>query len=299
MRKSLLAAVLVVSLKEAQAQSAGAFFRKPRIAIDIAPQYSHQYTRWSIAGNAAGTNPNVLSELIWKDIQTAGLLSTATIHVNPSWFIRGEASWSGIISGTATDRDYGKDNRSEMLYNGFFDAGKGRVFEVKAGLGYEWHFNNDYVLQFNPDFVYQTQNLYLLPADANTPSNLRSTYNQQWKGVQLKVNFKIPLYSKFFLHPNIAYTQLRYNAVADWNMVPSFQHPISFKHQANGYQIQPGLKLQFANKVFIQLQAAWWHTGAGREWLYMANDDVHTTKLNEVYRRAFTVQVGVPIAVLQ
>lgn len=64
---------------------------------------------WSIAGNLQGRSPNILSELIFKDIKS--LVFRGYIQALEMLELNTFYQGNGVLSGKGTDTDYGSDNQ--------------------------------------------------------------------------------------------------------------------------------------------------------------------------------------------
>ena len=73
---------------------------------------------WNIAGNNAGTNPNILSELTWKDLEIYQVQFKPSVTLGNShrggvrYHLRGMLGWGSIVDGSNQDSDYAGDNRT-------------------------------------------------------------------------------------------------------------------------------------------------------------------------------------------
>ncbi len=64
---------------------------------------------WNIAGNISGSNPNVLSELTWSDLETLQAAVRGRALVNEWLYLRGSLGYGWTLSGgklrTPTSRE--------------------------------------------------------------------------------------------------------------------------------------------------------------------------------------------------
>src|ERR1700748_1190660 len=77
--------------------------QKYRFRFSLLSGYQQENFRWSIAGNSSGTNPDIYSELIWKNL--SGPLAGAELEFNVwrSFWIRSSISRLFFVSGKVTD----------------------------------------------------------------------------------------------------------------------------------------------------------------------------------------------------
>ncbi|NIG56713.1 hypothetical protein [Chitinophaga sp. Cy-1792] len=294
----LVACCATCSITTARAQQATAL-RPYVIQAEVTGTATLGSNSWSVAGNSEGANPNVLSELKWK--QQAGIGAGMNVMAYPlrHWLLYVSYLRTGTVSGTATDNDYAGDNRTRITYSGHFAANHGYMDEVYTGIGYTFLLKK-LVLTATGGYTATAQLNYLLPADAATPADLSSTYKNTWKGVAVGVFANISLEKKLQLIPGIAYYQQRYYAAGNWNLISAFSHPLSFAHNANGYGIRFQLQGRYAcNHMFGVLAGATWHyaaTGHGAETLYLKEGGTAGTRMNAAYTEALNLRAGIYVS---
>ena len=96
---------------------------------------------WNIAGNMAGTNPNILSELSWSDIESYQLSLGAKARIANHFYGRGHINYAWIHSGTVRDSDYGGDNRTLEWSRSISETNDDTLWDVVLGGGYPFTFN--------------------------------------------------------------------------------------------------------------------------------------------------------------
>lgn len=265
-----------------------------KISFYIAPGYQAANSRWSIAGNSNGTNPNIYSELIWKDLQCANLQAGIGYQYK-QWGVRLNYNESFTQGGKVTDTDYGADDRKQPVYEGVFQDNKGHLLNLDVTFTYKFKWKN---VTLTPllGAIYNAQNLYVLPKYASTPADLRSTYFAKWKGALIGAEATFTVSPRFDITPALQYDQLKYTADANWNLITQFQHPRSFSHNANGYALKPSLQLDYKlkrdSRIFLRGNYAYWNTGAGTDALYLNSGQVDYTQLNGVRRTEYGLSMG-------
>lgn len=266
-----------------------------KLSLYVAPGYQVANSRWSIAGNSNGANPNIYSELIWKNLQCANVQAGIGYQYK-QWGVRFNYNGSFIQSGDVTDTDYGADNRRQPVYEGVFQDDKGYLLNIDAAITYTFHLHG---VDLTPmlGYVLSKQNLYVLPKQASDPANLRSTYNAKWQGLLTGVEAVFPLGKRFALTPSLYYYQLHYTADANWNLITQFQHPRSFAHKANGYALKPALRLDYKLhsylSIFLKGDYAYWNTGKGTDELFLTSGQVDYTQMNGARHQEGGVALGV------
>ncbi len=273
---------------------------KNNIALSLFSGYQTDNLRWSIAGNIQGTTPNILSELKWKKLQSIVVGGEVKWNIWKGLMIDGYFSQSYIVAGKVTDTDYGEDNRTAPAYYGYFNSNKGGATSVRLMAGYALLLHKKITVTPWLGYTANSQSLYLLPNDANTPASLKSTYATTWNGAVAGIDLKAHVANKVFIQPSILYYQIKYTGKADWNLISIFQHPLSFKDVANGFSIQPSFKIsyQFAKQasVYFTGEYFYWDTGKGTDDLYLSAGPTVPTQFNEAERNGFVAAAGISIS---
>lgn len=97
------------------------------------------------------------------------------------------------------------------------------------------------------------------------------------------------------MNTGFRYSQVRYKASADWNLIHTFSHPESFRHTANGYGIRAHMAMLYHASAILSLGIksiySRWQTGRGIDELYLATGESQQTQLNGVRSRGWQVLV--------
>ncbi|OOQ57624.1 hypothetical protein [Mucilaginibacter pedocola] len=276
-----------------------ALHAQQKIHLDIATGYQREDFKWSIAGNLQGQSPNIYSELQWKK------LGGQTISANLQWnfsgrlMLIGAYSRTSIRTGTVRDNDYNGDNRTNPAYDELFDADKGFTRDIVAGLGYRLIQTENFSLTPYVGYNISKQSLHLLDRSGQFP-DLNSTYDTDWKGPFVKAIGVLKISGKLSLNGNIQYTQANYNAKADWNLISSFQHPVSYRHIAKGYGLEAGASLNYHLTKNIAVNAGGgyytWQTGEGIDELFLSSGGSEKTQLNGADRKGYRLSAGVVLS---
>jgi len=105
-----------------------------KLQLSIAGGYQQENLRWSIAGNANGQNPNILSELRWENVGGPVAATKMRFILFDHWQLEGEYEHTFFSSGKVFDTDYGGNDRTNAVYAAQFDASKGGADYWRAGL---------------------------------------------------------------------------------------------------------------------------------------------------------------------
>ena len=297
LKLQVLTILILCSVSKAYAQQSQ-IFKEKKLLLTLSGGYQYENLDWSFAGNIEGRDPNVYSELIWKDLKGAVISGRVTWSFWKNFLADGFFSRSFITAGTATDTDYAEDNRTNQTFFAALDADKGSNTNAGVSLGFVFRFKRIYLIPF-AGYGFTKQNLYLLDHDRDqtgvgTPLN--STYKPVWKGAILKLESGYDISKKISLKSELQYHQLDYEAKADWNLIDAFAHPVSFRHTANGFRAEllGGLSYKITPYLSALASAKYSHavTGKGLDILYLADGDTRTTRLNGVNNSGTAIQIG-------
>jgi hypothetical protein len=269
-----------------------------KIQLSAGAGYQNENFHWSIAGNSNGQNPNVLSELKWKAIE--GPLYDLTLQWNiwHRFFLWADYNRSFITSGTSNDTDYAGNNRTDPVYNQNFNSSKGNTSGRSAGIGYLLFKNKLWSLLPFLGYSHNSQSYYLL-SNEDGFGQLNTSYKTQWQGAFFKIRSALNLAKRFKVTTDITYSQVKYSAAADWNLIESFQHPVSFSHSADGYGVDVDAKLIFRINRYLLVNAGIacfrWETGNGTDQLYLTTGETDKTQLNGALRNGYREEVGITL----
>jgi len=251
---------------------------------------------WSIAGNSSGQNPNVLSELKWKNVTSFNFSGELKWNIWNRVVIYGNYNRSHITSGDVSDIDYAADNRTQSTYNQNFSDDKGNTNAWYAGAGYVIFNSNRFSLVPYAGYGIDKQSLYILDNTGQFP-DLNSSYFTRWKGAFIKVTSSARLINFLKIAADITYNQVNYNAQGNWNLISQFQHPVSYTHVASGYGINAGARLVYNIIPDVSVHIGYnyfnWQTGNGTDLLYLSSGQVDKTQMNGVYRKGYLISGGV------
>lgn len=293
MRKHLFLIISFVSISTFVSAQSG-----DKLQLSVGTGYQKENFHWSIAGNADGQNPNVYSELKWHNIAGETWYSSLQYNFWNRFWITGGYSYSKITSGTSNDTDYGADNRTDSVYDQNFSSNKGSTSTWSADIGCSVIQTRK--IQLLPSIGYSSnyQNYYLL-GNVGDFAQVNSSYKTNWKGTYLKLKVRFQLIGPLCIAASATYNQIKYNAAADWNLIENFQHPVSFRDNANGYGFNGNAGLLYAITKHISIHAGltWfdWETGKGIDQLYLTNGTTDKTQMNGASRKGTMVDGGLDI----
>jgi hypothetical protein len=292
----------------------------PAIQGDVAvvAGYRVDTLDWNIAGDDSGHNPDIMSELTWKDLQIYqfGLTGNAE-SVGPEFAtfspcMRAVVGYGRIVSGNNQDSDYLGDNRTLEFSRSNDNAGDGSVLDLSFAGGGKAHFrDNRYTLAPLLGFSYYAQNLTASDGDQTLSDpvlypgvpplgpfpGLHSTYEAAWYGPWLGLDATAVPGQGWNLSAGIELHQVFYQAEANWNMRADLAHPKSFEHQGNGYGLicrlgsSYALTSRLALTVAAELRNFAIRNGTDR--VFLTDGSQGTTRLNGVNWQSQMLTAGV------
>lgn len=274
--------------------------QEPTWLIGLSGGYQRQDFRWSIAGNSAGRDPNIYSELKWRGV--SGPTAAIDLHWNAWKRWRVYASGSRVFTrgGTMSDTDYGLDNRNDILYHESFAAVAGYDEAVAVGIGYALLGGGSWRL--TPYVGYGVDAQYFPITDpGGSFGSLNSSYSAKWLGPLVRVEASLTLGRRWQVVADAAYHQATYHGWADWNLIPTFAQPVSFRHRADGYGVEADGSLRYiaGRRISVEIGGGYfnWQTGTGIDQLYLSGGGSDQTQLNGLVREGWRCKLGVEIGI--
>lgn len=263
---------------------------------------------WNIAGTSTGQNPNVLSELKWKDLKiwqvgASGKVAVGNDIADYRTYIRASLDYGWITDGTVRDSDYSGNNRSGEIMRSISKTDNDDVLDGSIGLGFE----KDYLqkrLTFGwlGGYSYHEQNLRLTDGTQYIPvyesiSGLNSTYKSKWQGPFAGIDLELRPSPHFSLHGSAEYHWAHFKAKANWNLRSNFSHPVSFRQEADsahGLVGTIGGRYAFSNDLILDLSFVYrdFRARNGVDRAFLADGSEINTKLNEVNWKSSTTTLG-------
>lgn len=261
--------------------------------IAIGPRVDELH--WSIAGNASGGSPNILSELTWRSVDSVqvGLTFEAVADNGVTFHTR--ASSGRIHDGRVQDSDYLGDNRTGEISRSAALTDDDDVLDLSLALGRRFPVTATRSTFVTPlvGFSYHEQNLRItdgvqvIDAVGGTAGQplvgLDSTYQTEWWSAFL--GFQIDHRGdQWDTWGRVEYHNADYEAKGNWNLRADLAHPVSFKHKSDGsgpiYEI--GTRYRFNDSWAFKASLSWanWDTDSGTDITYAADGSVASTRLN-------------------
>lgn len=294
------------------------------LGLDFSTGYRVDQFDWSIAGNTNGTNPNILSELTWADMEIFQLQldgwveSKDLLWLKTNTLFLGKMAYGKIYVGENRDSDYAGDNRTLEWSRSVNQSDDGFTFDVSGAfgpkyelldgrvslaplLGYSFHIQHfimtDGKQTVSDDAIHDA---FFDPLEDPWPLGqipaLDSSYTAYWYGPWFGLNLQLKPVEKWTLELSGEYHIVEYFAEANWNLRANLVHPISFEHDACGTGLIFTLKSSYEltehwSAVFTgNLQS--WQTDDGTDTTYFVGGTRGGTRLNEVNWESYALMIG-------
>lgn len=293
--------------------------------VQLAAGYRQDQLDWNIAGTPQGTDPNILSELSWDDLEIFQVRAKGRAIIGIVDFpyfdtcLKGSTGYGWIVDGENQDSDFAGDNRTLEFSRSNNKGDEGDVFDASFALGPRFRVREERLL-VTPfvGYSYHQQNLSLtdglqtisnqaqadaafgpdvvvLPPLGPIPG-LDSTYEAQWYGPWLGLDLEIRPSSRLTLTGSAEYHWASYEAKADWNLRSDFAHPTSFDHHADaeGIVLSAAAALEVGERWSMELSYDYqdWQAEDGRDRVFFTDGTVGVTRLNEVNWESQAVMLG-------
>lgn len=318
---TLLSALLPVSAASADPGARGRakfqpFLTKPQSSVEISGGLRQSDMRWNVAGNMQGTNPNIMSELTWKDVQMVEANINAR-HLRPAGnaIFRGALQLEGTlkgglgVDGKVRDSDYLFDNRAGEFSRATADANSGYALGAQGGIGYRFNVaqrirpHSRTMLTLAPVVGYgwemerfMLEGVQVSPPPVGTPSVLDSEYNAHWYGPFVGVEAQWE-HNRHMLTLRGEYHDLKYKSDAQWNLRTDLKQDPSYEQEADeasAYKImlQYGYAIDSRYEVVVNLSHSEREASNGTSTMYFTNGATAKTRLNEVEHTTQAIHLG-------
>lgn len=247
-----------------------------RISIESGISYRWDSLDWNI-GSLNGS-PNILSELIWKDLEIWQIDVQVRAFLCSHIYTRFQADYGWIVKGTNHDFDFLGNDRTQLFSHSISQSNRGCVYDFSGAIGYPLTWSNRH-LGLVPLIGYSGHSQHLAmtdgemvfnllaPNEAGSIPHLDSTYRTRWYGPWLGIDAVFCPNCPFCLFATYEYHWVYYRAKAHWNLRPDM--PDGFRHNANGYGhvLRVGARYDINPQWFASCFAHYqiWHTRLGTD----------------------------------
>lgn len=271
--------------------------------------------QWSIAGNSAGTNPDIRSELTWSHVHSYQITMGGRALINRIVYLRGAFDYCWIQSGRVRDSDYNSDDRHGEYSRSISRASGDQMWDLSFGAGYPFLLAKNRILiapllgcSYHVQNLRMTNGKQVITWPSGPPlgslDGLDSTYRTRWIGpwwgCDLRYRFgggepagdpPMELGLSLEIH------RTEYYAEANWNLRGDLDHPTSFEHEADGmgysFTTEWLIELAMHLDATVRFHYQHWQTDSGTDRIHYATGATSTQQLNEVEWKTRSFMLGV------
>ena len=277
--------------------------------LELSTGYRVDDLDWNIAGNLNGTNPNIMSELAWTDLESPQLKLGGKGTINRVFYLRGSLNLGWVLSGDVQDSDYTGDNRTLEWSRSNNSAEDSTVLDATLAAGYPFKLASDkFRLIPLVGYSYSEQNLKITdgvqtvseptlappnvePLPLGPFAGLDSSYDTKWYGPWVGADLLLEASEKIMFFASFEYHWADYRAEAFWNLRanPNFEH----KADGTGFLVRVGGDYRFAEpwSLGLELNFQDWSTDAGIDRVFISDGTIVETRLNEVNWESFAIML--------
>ncbi|WP_316792420.1 hypothetical protein [Pedobacter frigoris] len=276
-----------------------AFSQEQKFTVSLNTGLFREDFNWSIAGNMEGKNPNVLSELIWRNLEGIQYNINSSYFLSSKIAVNANFTYGRISKGRVNDSDYLEDNRKQSVFDESFLSNKGYHQNANFNLLIKRDLTRKIALSALIGYDNLVQKLYLLEdPDYPTDENLNSYYKNSWNGLQVGFDLKYSI-GKFSALGKARAGYYKYYANANWNLVPNFNKPISFEQKANAYKYGGSLHVSYLIIKQLEINSGLSFTYgaslAGKDYAYFTDNSIATTKFNGAELKSSFLELGLSL----
>lgn len=280
---------------------------------EVGTGYQHDRLNWNVASPTGSPNP--LTEVKWDDVQRFRIHGLFDITTPMGFAFKGKGGYAWTLNGSAQETSYLRDGRIQPFSQIDSDGDDGYAWDASLGAGYQVKLGdpeqNSVWGALTPlaGYSYEEQKFKMKGGKQQIPGsgldkgqlhNIDNTYVADWYGPWLGLDGKLSLFDHHKLFSSFEYHWPTYRAKANWKPAPHLQHPRSFTHDADGtgYLASLGYRFQSSDLwgVSVSVDYQNMETDSGTENLFLSSGEVIRSRLNDVNRETFGVNLGVDIA---
>lgn len=251
--------------------------------------------------------PNIVSELQWKNVESAMFETGIAITYAENWHAEGQFGYGAIVDGDNQDSDYDLNDRQGEFSRSYSVTDDGATIDVSGGLGYHFTIGNKDStprIRLTPKagFAFHTQQfndtngVQVIPAYGNF-GGLDSTYDSTWYGPWGGLATRFVITRQLSLDGSIEYHWANYEGTGNWNLRDDFQHPKSFEQEADGDGVvaSAGARYLFSPEWAVRLTAdyqRWKANNNGKNTFHFANGFIVESRYNEVNWDSYGFNLG-------
>ncbi len=261
----------------------------PAAWLEVAPAVRVSNQGWSIAGDAQGNNPDILTEYTWEQQVELGLQGEVGWCDHDGLMLR-VGGWLGVaVAGDTRQSDYAEDGRTAETFRTDGQAKGGWSWQGEAALG--WRFKPGDHLAIEPEFSLCTWRQHLpitdltqsIPAEAE-PADVDSSYHTSWDMVTIGATLRWQLAFDLLLSIRGQVGVGTFAGKGNLDGRSDLAQPVSFQHEASAWMWRGQAQLEFIDSTGwgygARLGFEQWRASTGEDRLRYGTDDATMTQFN-------------------
>lgn len=272
--------------------------------------YQNDSFNWSVA-SPTGT-PDTLTEVEWKNLSLVGFDVGFTMSMPYNLVFKGDARYAWTVAGNSRQTSFLRDGRTRPFSSIENDSDDGYAWYGSFALGYALDFgsmiHDPVAFNFTPlaGYSWRKQNLkadngreQLAGFILSNPEtrNLENSYSARWDGPWLGADMTLSAFQHHQIFSSFQHHWADYKAEGHWRQSPELQQPKSFEHNTDATGIVASAGYRYLTDelwgVSVSIDYQNWESESGKETLFTINENQFNSRLNEVERESFGINIGV------
>jgi hypothetical protein len=273
---------------------------RSRGQITLRPFYRSDELRFTIDGGGI----DIISELDWDDVRSAGLEVEGRVGLPGPFELRGDVAYGRIYDGSVRDSDYNGNHKTLEFSRSRSDTERGSTLDVSLALGAAFSGRRWLAVPLlgvcYGEENYNIRNgVQLIPATGPF-AGLDSDYETRWLGVLWGLELHWLPGEDWDLMARLTSRHSNYDADGHFNLRSDLEQPKSFEQSTvgRGTILELGAKRELGAGFTLDLTTRWdrYDTRHGRMEFFLSAGGSSRQGLNEVELESFRVALGLGYA---
>jgi hypothetical protein len=271
--------------------------QRPTGHITLRPFYRSDELRFNIDGGGI----DIISELDWDDVRSAGLQLEGSVRLPGPFELRGDVAYGQVYDGKLRDSDYNGPGKTLEFSRSRSDTERGSTFDASIAVGVPFSGRRwSAIPLLGVSYGEQNYNLrngvQLVPATGPFSGNLDSDYETQWLGVLWGLELHWLPGEEWDLMARLTSRHSNYDADGHFNLRSDLAQPRSFGQSTvgRGSVLELQVKREIGAGFTLDLSTRWDEsdTRHGKMEFFFSSGGSSRQGLNEVKFESFRAAVG-------
>jgi hypothetical protein len=264
--------------------------------IVLRPFYRHDELRFNIDGGGV----DIISELDWDDVRSAGLQLEGRVRLPGPFELRGDVAYGRVYDGHLRDSDYAGAGKTLEFSRSRSDTERGSTLDASLAIGVPFSGRRWLAVPLL-GVAYGEENYNIRNGVQIVPSSgafggLDSDYETRWLGVLWGLELHWLPGEEWDLMARFTSRHSDYDADGHFNLRTDLAQPRSFGQSTigRGSILELGVKRDIGAGFTLDLSTRWdeWDTRHGKMEFFFASGGSSRQGLNEVKLETFRVALG-------